>query len=253
MVTCRLLNRMSSPEMESSSDPGSPDRRQLRDEKLASLKRLAYGASHEINNPLANIASRAQALLADETNPDRRHELATIYAQAMRGHEMIADLMLFARPPLPQLAACCLGDIAADTMRQMLPAVRQQHTVLKLEAPENEIKLHADAAQLTFALCAMIRNSLEALQKGGQIVIILAESAESAIMSVQDDGPGIPTDAVDVIFDPFHSGREAGRGLGFGLTKCWTIAQAHGGNAYIDCNAAPLAKVVLEIPLSPRT
>ncbi|PQO47752.1 histidine kinase dimerization/phospho-acceptor domain-containing protein, partial [Blastopirellula marina] len=84
-------------------DPPATDstepQRPTRDDKLASLKRLAYGASHEINNPLANIASRAQALLVDENDPDRRHELATIYAQAMRGHEMIADLMLFARPP----------------------------------------------------------------------------------------------------------------------------------------------------------
>ncbi|RCS49311.1 sensor histidine kinase [Bremerella cremea] len=236
-----------------SSASGSSESQRLRDEKLASLKRLAYGASHEINNPLANIASRAQALLASETNPDRRHELATIYAQAMRGYEMIADLMLFARPPVPQPKPCRLSDIAADTMRQMLPAARQQHTVLKLTAPEHEIELHADANQLTLALCALVRNSLEALQKGGQIVITLAETDQSAIMSVQDDGPGIPAEAIDVIFDPFHSGREAGRGLGFGLTKCWTIAQAHGGNVYVDSSVTPLAKVVLEIPLSPHT
>lgn len=236
-----------------SSAAGSAENCRLRDEKLASLKRLAYGASHEINNPLANIASRAQALLVNETNPDRRHELATIYAQAMRGHEMIADLMLFARPPLPQLASCRLSDIAADTLRQMLPAARQQQTVLKLEAPETEIELHADANQLTLALSALVRNALEALQKGGQTVITLAESNEFAIMSVQDDGPGIPAEAIDVIFDPFHSGREAGRGLGFGLTKCWTIAQAHGGNIYVDSTVAPLAKIVFEIPLSPRT
>ncbi len=236
-----------------SSAAGPAENCRLRDEKLASLKRLAYGASHEINNPLSNIASRAQALLVDETNPDRRHELATIYAQAMRGHEMIADLMLFARPPVPQFASYRLGDIAADSLRQMLPAARQQHTVLKLEAPETEIELQADAAQLTLALCALVRNALEALQKGGQIVIILAESAESAIMSVQDDGPGIPAEAIDVIFDPFHSGREAGRGLGFGLTKCWTIAQVHGGNVYVDPSVAPRTKIVLEIPLSPRT
>ena len=225
----------------------------MRDEKLDSLRRLAYGASHEINNPLANIASRAQALLVDETDPDRRHELATIYAQAMRGHEMIADLMLFARPPLPQRTLCRLSDIAAGAIRQMLPAARQQRTGLKLEVPDHEIELSADANQLTLALSALIRNSLEALHKGGQIVITLAEARGSAIMSVHDDGPGIPPEAVDIVFDPFHSGREAGRGLGFGLTKCWTIAQSHQGDVYVDTSTEAGTRIVLEIPLSPRT
>src|SRR3954468_13179505 len=67
--------------------------------KLAALKEFAYGASHEINNPLANISTRAQALLAEEPHPERRKKLATIVAQALRAHEMISDLMLFAKPP----------------------------------------------------------------------------------------------------------------------------------------------------------
>ncbi|MFM7846804.1 MAG: histidine kinase dimerization/phospho-acceptor domain-containing protein, partial [Planctomycetota bacterium] len=53
-------------------------------ERLASLRELAYGASHEINNPLANIATRAQGLLRDEADPERRRSLATIAAQALR-------------------------------------------------------------------------------------------------------------------------------------------------------------------------
>src|SRR6266576_2527019 len=70
--------------------------------KLQALYNFAYGLSHEINNPLANIATRAQTLLADEKDPDRRRKLATIVQQAFRAHEMIADLMLFARPPALQ-------------------------------------------------------------------------------------------------------------------------------------------------------
>ena len=67
--------------------------------KLDALKELAYGASHEINNPLANIAARAQTLLRDESDPERRRALEAIHQQALRAHEMISDLMLFARPP----------------------------------------------------------------------------------------------------------------------------------------------------------
>src|SRR4029078_709927 len=72
---------------------------QLERAKLDAMKELAYGASHEINNPLANIAARAQTLLDDEEDPGRRQKLVAIHRQAMRAHEMISDLMLFARPP----------------------------------------------------------------------------------------------------------------------------------------------------------
>ncbi|QDU73948.1 Sensor protein ZraS [Bremerella volcania] len=226
--------------------------RDLRDEKLNSLKRLAYGASHEINNPLANIASRAQALLVGETDPDRRHELATIYAQAMRGHEMIADLMLFARPPQPQLSQCQLSVVAKDAVGQMLPVAQQQETELKLITTEHDTNLTADANLITLAACALIRNALEALKSGGKVEVTLATDDEVATIAVQDDGPGIPDDQAEIVFDPFHSGREAGRGLGFGLTKCWTIAQAHGGDTYVDTAYGPGARIVLEIPLSPK-
>lgn len=249
-----MLNRrrMASHEMESSSANRSDESRQLRDEKLKSLKRLAYGASHEINNPLANIASRAQALLLGEKDPDRRHELATIYAQAMRGHEMIADLMLFARPPAPQLAECSLDRIATDAVQQMQSAAQQQQTDLKLEIPSETTTLTADANLLTLAAAALIRNALEALKHGGQVEVTLAADEEVATLAVQDDGPGIADEMADVVFDPFHSGREAGRGLGFGLTKCWTIAKAHGGDTYVDTAFGPGARIVLEIPLHPK-
>ena len=85
---------------------------QLETDKLAALKQLAYGASHEINNPLANIATRAQTMLGDETHPEKRNKLATIYQQAMRAHEMISDMMLFAHPP-----ATCVSTVS---LRQLM-------------------------------------------------------------------------------------------------------------------------------------
>src|SRR5664279_4055523 len=75
----------------------------LEREKLEAMAEFAAGAGHEINNPLTVIAGRAQLLLRGETDPERRHALALMNAQAMRVYEMIADMMLFARPPRPEL------------------------------------------------------------------------------------------------------------------------------------------------------
>src|SRR5262245_35834138 len=83
--------------------------------KLQALYNFAYGLSHEINNPLANISARAQTLLVDEKNPQRRRKLATIVQQAFKAHEMIADLMLFARPPTMRPQGVDLSKLA-DTV-----------------------------------------------------------------------------------------------------------------------------------------
>ena len=68
---------------------------------MEAIRELAYGAGHEINNPLANIAARAQALLYDEHEPERQRRLAIIVDQAFRARDMIGGLMIFARPPQP--------------------------------------------------------------------------------------------------------------------------------------------------------
>src|SRR6188508_1914643 len=87
--------------------------------KLEALYQFAYGLSHEINNPLANIATRAQSLLADEPDPERRRKLATIVQQAFRAHEMIADLMLFARPPTLRPESVDLARLADTVVAEM--------------------------------------------------------------------------------------------------------------------------------------
>jgi len=223
----------------------------LRDEKLKSLHRLAYGASHEINNPLANIASRAQLLLGSESDPQRRHELATIYTQAMRGHEMIADLMLFARPPRPKFAPCDLAEILRTCHAERLPAAERQATDLTLTLPAGPIPLVADDNQLLVALGAAVRNGLEALVTGGELNLAAESHEDRVVVTITDTGPGISEEMAQAAFDPFHSGREAGRGLGFGLSKCWTIVTAHHGSVSFDTSHAGGAKLVIWIPCSP--
>ena len=212
--------------------------RRLEHEKLESLKELAYGASHEINNPLANIAARAQTLLEEEADPERRRKLAAIHRQAMRAHEMIADLMLFARPPKLARASCELNELVRKVVGELSGVADECNAELLFECSAEPIELTADATQLGVAVAAVVKNALEAVSDGGHVHVaarrVRANDREWAEVLVSDDGPGIPDDVRPHIFDPFFSGREAGRGLGFGLSKCWRIVTDHGGRVSVS-------------------
>jgi signal transduction histidine kinase len=210
----------------------------LRREKLASLQKLAYGASHEINNPLANIATRAQTLLQDEPDPERQRALATINDQAFRAFEMIANMMLFAKPPEFNLAPTDLCELIDRAAKEMQPEAQQQGTTLRARVAADSPLIQADATQLAVLLRALLRNALEAVACGGEIELTARRGDEDhVILAVRDTGPGLSEEARRHLYDPFYSSREAGRGLGFGLSWCWTIVDLHRGR--IDFESEP--------------
>jgi signal transduction histidine kinase len=214
----------------------------LETEKLESLKALAYGASHEINNPLANISTRAQTLLREETDPERRRKLAVINGQAFRAHELIADMMLFARPPELRPASVDLTAMVDQVIAELALEAEDQGTAIQRVTSDDAVVATADGGHLAVALRALCTNSLEALGAGGRIDIFVQhceppeDSAGGAWVEilVSDTGPGIPIQARGHLFDPYFSGREAGRGLGLGLSKTWRIVDEHGGRIDVD-------------------
>jgi signal transduction histidine kinase len=231
-------------------------RAQIEQAKLAALKELAYGASHEINNPLANISARAQVLLRDERDPERRRALEAIDQQALRAHEMIADLMLFARPPRLQCETWSPAELAAHVAQQFGDECQRRDVALILETAAAPPCLHADRVQLGAALQAVVRNALEAIGSDGVITLTVSrrpDEVDGVRISVADDGPGFAPEQLEHACDPFYSGREAGRGLGFGLSKCWRIVTEHGGRLQLASPAAGGAVVHLDLPLeAPR-
>ncbi len=257
--------------------------------KLQALYNFAYGLSHEINNPLANISARAQTLVVDEKDPERRRKLATIVQQAFKAHEMIADLMLFARPPAMRPEAVDLVKLADTIVAEMQDDAREQGTRLVRSGDAGPLKTMVDPTQIAVALKAVIQNSLEAVKSGGEVHVLSTQysvlsdtsageaqtpvpehfesvphsairtphflsNPQSAIrnpqfvLTVTDTGPGIPPEIRPHIFDPFFSGREAGRGLGLGLSKAWRIVELHGGTIDVASESGRGATFIIALP-----
>jgi hypothetical protein len=225
--------------------------RRLEREKLESLKELAYGASHEINNPLANIAARAQTLLEDETDPERQRKLNAIHRQAMRAHEMIADLMLFARPPKLNREFLDLQLLVKQVVGELNAFASERAAQLSFDAAHGPIVLSADPTQLGVAIAATVKNAIEAVHEGGHVHVATRNDEGWAVVVVSDDGTGISPEIRQHLFDPFFSGREAGRGLGFGLSKSWRIITDHGGEISITQPVIG-AEFAIRLPIVPE-
>jgi signal transduction histidine kinase len=232
------------------------DARLLR-EKLASLKEFAYGASHELNNPLFNISSRAQSLLRDERDPLRRQKLATIYSHAMRASEMIQELALAANPPRPELALVDLRGISKEVIDELTPLARQQDVSLTCLLADDELTTVADATQVAILIRQLCLNAIQSLQRacraGAITVTVQATPHDGLEVIVADDGPGLDERARRHLFDPFFSGYESGRGLGLGLTKCWQIADAHRGEITVQSEPGRGTRFIVRLPASARS
>ncbi len=215
--------------------------KQLQKNKLAALKQLAYGLSHEINNPLANISTRAQQLQRTEQDQAKHATLQRIIDQVYRAYEMIADLMFFASPPEIDVRPSDLGAIIRRVIDDLSDQARRQSIRLETElsvAP----RLNVDATMIGEAVHVLIRNAIEAIGCQGTIVVsmILEPNGLIAtadppprprrvIIHVADSGPGVSKQTRRHAFDPYYSGREAGRGLGLGLCRAYRVVRLHHG------------------------
>jgi signal transduction histidine kinase len=91
------------------------------------------------------------------------------------------------------------------------------------------VTISVDRVQAAVVVSELLRNSLQAIEDGGTVRVQVQKEEEAALLMVADNGRGLSAADREHLFDPFYSGRPAGRGLGFGLSKCWRIVTQHGG------------------------
>lgn len=226
--------------------------RTLRESKLRALGEYAAGAGHEINNPLAAINGRTAQLLQQETDPHRKHLLQTIGAQTYRIRDMIGDSMLFARPPKIKCSELDLTKLIESVVHQF----SEEFSTRELSLWGNrasDVIFSGDEIQLSIVIAELLRNSLNAVEDSGRIEIDCCtqevRNQESVILRIADNGSGFTDEEREHCFDPFYSGRQAGRGLGFGLSKCWRIVTQHGGRIILNESPGEMTEFIVSLPI----
>jgi signal transduction histidine kinase len=217
--------------------------RRLQTGKLTSLAEFAAGAGHEINNPLAVISGQAQYLLSHEADWFRddvegapRKALEAIVTQTRRIHGILRDLMQFAKPAPPCPGWVDLPALLGEVAAGLTELAAQRRVRIEVALQPERLPVYADAAQVRTALTCLLRNAIEAAPADGWTRLVLCSPAEGEPVgvAVEDSGPGPEADQRPHLFDPFFSGRTAGRGRGLGLPIAWRLAHLQGGDVRLD-------------------
>jgi two-component system NtrC family sensor kinase len=202
-------------------------------EKLASVGRLAAGVAHEIGNPLAAILGFVELLRAGDLPAAQSQEfLARIHSETERIHRIIRDLLDFSRRDLgePAAASADLEQVVADAVNLVRPQKASKQVEIRVELEPGIGRVLGPQDRLTQVVLNLLLNAIDALEGRGCVRIEAQRSnGATCVLSVTDDGPGLPAQILEHLFEPFTTTKPAGKGTGLGLAVCHTLVEGMGG------------------------
>ena len=225
------------------------ERERLRD-RLASLGEMAAGIAHELKNPLAGIEVMAGLLRRQVPNSkDAQSLLADILSEAKLANAIVVEMLEFVRPVRLQVECTDVADVLQQSVTLAESKSPRGGVVVTTLLEPGLPTIDADCHQLWQVFTNLIANAFDALDGKGRITISVATTSIDAdpafsgihpptpavVVEVADDGPGVPADLTDRIFNPFFTTKVTGTGLGLAIVR--KIVDAHDGR--IDVISTP--------------
>jgi nitrogen-specific signal transduction histidine kinase len=226
------------------------ERERLRD-RLASLGEMAAGIAHELKNPLAGIEVMAGLLRRQvPDSKDAQALLADIMSEAKLANAIVVEMLEFVRPLRLQVERTDLSEVLHQALTLAESKAPRGGTTVSVDIAPDIPGIEGDHHQLCQVFTNLIVNAFEALDGKGRISLGAIQTlvhedpamtgehppTPMVIVEVADDGPGVPPDLSDKIFDPFVTSKPQGSGLGLAITR--KIVNAHDGR--IDVNSSSL-------------
>ena len=216
----------------------------LQAERLAMVGTMAAQVAHEVRNPLGSITlnldliqKEISKLAAGNGHPpeEGRGLVVEIRAEVSRIQRVIEDYLQFARLPKPQLRPVELNELLGQKLDFIHGDFEHAFVKLRTHFDPAVRSINADAEQLWQAMLNLIRNSLEAMPKGGELTVGTWREAGQVRLRVTDTGNGMSEEQLKQVFAPFFTTKPSGTGLGLALVQ--QITSEHGG--HVECESAP--------------
>ncbi len=237
----------------------------IRSERLAAIGNMAAGVAHEINNPLAVIDTIGG--LVDEALDDDGHLLPAdtlrilrqgmerLHHQVERCTKITHSLLGFVRKDQAGIAPVDLEQILNESLNLLELAIHRSHaTIQTLHDPEVPV-IRSDPALLQQVFLNLLKNALDATEevpeRENRITIVTQWDSHRVIISIEDNGVGIPVENQERIFDLFHTTKPAGKGTGLGLSIVHDLLKRLGGNIRVASVPGKWTRFLVELPVVP--
>jgi two-component system sensor histidine kinase HydH len=240
----------------------------LRAEQLAAVGQLAAGMAHELRNPLTSMKLLVQGASRDGSVGLYGRDLAVFGEEITRVERLVQTLLDFARPPQPNRTSFDLAELVKESANFVAPQAEPKNIRLQCRLPQFPVWIKADQGQIRQVLLNLLLNAFDAVPDNGEIKleVLLCSgharpedapvAADSQLCSegnltirVADNGPGVPVELADRLFDPFVSNKPTG--IGLGLSICKRIVEAHGGTMNAENSPGGGAVFSVHLPLTP--
>lgn len=230
----------------------------IRSEKLASVGRLSAGIAHEIGNPLGIILGYLEIIRKGQIDQEERTDfLNRIETEILRINLIIKQLLDFSRPATGIPEEVNVHQMIAKTIDMLKPQPMMEGIEVELLLDAGENIVHADPNQLQQVLVNILINAADVLagedqpeNRDKRLVIKSRASGRDMELRFMDNGPGIPVEQLDHIFDPFYTTKEPGKGTGLGLSVCYRIIEGLNGKIYAESEPGKGTTIVVRVPLS---
>ena len=223
----------------------------LRAEKMAAAGRLTASIAHEVNNPLQSVQNCLHLVGREDLPKEKRQEYFELARNELdRLMKTMQRMLDFYRPGAVKVEQVQVLDLLQHVLSLTSQQFGQRHIQLVTDLPESLPPIYAVSSQIQQIFFNLILNALDAMPGGGDMKISARELDHGIEMIFQDNGPGIPEDKRNSIFEPFYSTKEGGTGVG--LTVSYNIVTAHGGTLDLIDGEEPGACFRLFLPMGDK-
>lgn len=223
-------------------------------QKMEALGRLAGGIAHDFNNYLTAVYGNIDLIrleLPEEEHWIERY-LQDITGSIQRCRNLTQRLLLFGRRQRSKPQSIDLTEVVIE-MTRMLQRIVNPNTSVEITSDGEPLFICADTTQLEQVIVNLVVNAQDAMPRGGLIKLSLcperSPSASHAILSVTDEGHGIPEEKIKRIFEPFYSTKP--RGSGLGLSTVYGIVQQHNAEIHVESSLGEGSTFTVRFPLAP--